>query len=77
MPQRGRAQVLQDPRQKRFFKAKDMSDLFVLAPEYATATETAGIFAGVGGDVVPTAAAHAVEDSGNPGGRAAGDCDAS
>jgi len=46
-----RAQVLQDPRQKRFFKARDMSDLFTLGNEYASATETATIFAGLNGEV--------------------------
>ena len=45
------AQVLQDPRQKRFFKARDMSDLFTLGNEYASATETATIFAGLNGEV--------------------------
>ena len=30
-------QVLRDPRQKRFFKAKDISDLFQLGDEYAAA----------------------------------------
>ena len=44
-------QVLQDPRQKRFFKARDMSDLFTLGSEYAGATETATIFAGLNGEV--------------------------
>ncbi len=44
-------QVLQDPRQKRFFKARDMSDLFTLGNEYASATETATIFAGLNGEV--------------------------
>jgi DNA excision repair protein ERCC-6 len=38
--------VLQDPRQRRFFKAKDMSDLFTLGSEYASTTETSAIFAG-------------------------------
>ncbi len=43
--------MLQDPRQKRFFKARDMSDLFTLGSEYAAATETATIFAGLNGEV--------------------------
>lgn len=40
--------VLKDPRQKRFFKAKDLSDLFTLGDEYAEGTETAAIFSSVG-----------------------------
>lgn len=47
--------VLQDPRQRRFFKAKDMSDLFTLGSEYASTTETSTIFAGLNGEVVPDA----------------------
>ena len=37
-------QVLQDPKQKRFFKSKDMQDLFTLGDEYSQETETAAIF---------------------------------
>ena len=37
--------VLRDPRQRRFFKAKDMADLFTLGDEYMD--ETADIFAGI------------------------------
>ena len=44
-------QVLRDPRQKRFFKAKDMSDLFQLGDQYAQAPETAQIFAGVNSEI--------------------------
>ena len=44
-------QVLSDPRQKRFFKAKDMADLFTLGDEYAPQTETADMFASLNGDV--------------------------
>jgi DNA excision repair protein ERCC-6 len=40
--------VLKDPRQKRFFKAKDLSDLFTLGDEYAEGTETAAIFSSLG-----------------------------
>lgn len=36
--------VLSDPRQRRFFKARDLSDLFTLGDEYADGTETAAIF---------------------------------
>lgn len=44
-------QVLSDPRQRRFFKAKDMRDLFTLGDEYANNTETSEIFASVNGEV--------------------------
>ena len=44
-------QVLRDPRQKRFFKAKDMSDLFQLGSQYAQAPETAQIFAGINSEI--------------------------
>ena len=50
--------VLKDPRQKRFFKAKDLSDLFTLGDEYAEGTETAAIFSSLG----PAAAMNAAED---------------
>ena len=40
----GDVQVLQDPKQKRFFKSKDMQDLFTLGDEYSQETETAAIF---------------------------------
>ena len=40
--------VLKDPRQKRFFKAKDLSDLFTLGDEYAQGTDTAEIFSSIG-----------------------------
>eukprot|EP00891_Asterochloris_glomerata_P001490 jgi/Astpho2/1490/fgenesh1_pm.00026_%23_10_t len=43
--------VLSDPRQKRFFKAKDMADLFTLGDEYAPQTETADMFASLNGEV--------------------------
>ena len=39
--------MLSDPRQKRFFKSKDMRDLFTLGDEYADASESATIFAGL------------------------------
>ena len=45
------SQVLRDPRQKRFFKAKDMSDLFQLGSQYAQAPETAQIFAGINSEI--------------------------
>ncbi|KAL3138902.1 hypothetical protein ABBQ32_005724 [Trebouxia sp. C0010 RCD-2024] len=50
--------VLSDPRQKRFFKSKDMRDLFTLGDEYANATETSEIFASVNGEVTATLAAE-------------------
>ena len=50
--------VLKDPRQKRFFKAKDLSDLFTLGDEYAEGTETAAIFSSLG----PFAAVNNTED---------------
>lgn len=43
--------VLRDPRQKRFFKAKDLSDLFTLGDEYAEGTETAAIFSSLGTEI--------------------------
>ncbi|PRW57121.1 CHROMATIN REMODELING 8 [Chlorella sorokiniana] len=45
--------VLRDPRQRRFFKAKDLTDLFTLGDEYADSTETASLFATLGTDVLP------------------------
>lgn len=50
--------VLKDPRQKRFFKAKDLSDLFTLGDEYAEGTETAAIFSSLG----PSAAVNNKDD---------------
>jgi len=47
-------QVLRDPKQKRFFKSKDIHDLFTLGPQYAGASETASIFSSLhGGLEVP------------------------
>ncbi|EIE27594.1 hypothetical protein COCSUDRAFT_34894 [Coccomyxa subellipsoidea C-169] len=46
--------VLQDPKQKRFFKSKDIHDLFTLGDQYAGASETAHIFSSLhGGLEVP------------------------
>ncbi|CAL5223760.1 g6324 [Coccomyxa viridis] len=46
--------VLRDPKQKRFFKSKDIHDLFTLGPQYAGASETASIFSSLhGGLEVP------------------------
>ena len=43
------AQVLRDPKQKRFFKSKDIHDLFTMGPQYAGASETASIFSSLHG----------------------------
>ena len=46
--------MLRDPKQKRFFKSKDIHDLFTLGPQYAGASETAAIFSSLhGGLEVP------------------------
>ncbi|KAJ8905734.1 hypothetical protein NDN08_002239 [Rhodosorus marinus] len=68
--------VLNDPKQRRFFKAKDMNDLFTYHEEYEGGTETGDIFAGVdveevkqrGDDVKPepTYEAEIVEDDDEP-----------
>jgi hypothetical protein len=42
--------VLQNPRQRRFFKSNDLLELFTLAESERT-TETAAIFAGTGSEV--------------------------
>ncbi|KAK9815514.1 hypothetical protein WJX72_004939 [[Myrmecia] bisecta] len=55
--------VLQDPRQKRFFKSKDIHDLFQLGDEYAQATETASIFASLNGEVYADGASAAATDA--------------
>lgn len=43
--------VLNDPRQRRFFKRKDMKDLFSLGEESDKGTETADLFAGAATEV--------------------------
>ena len=50
--------ILKDPRQRRFFKANDMHELFTLAHQSQDSnskrkTETAAIFAGTGSEVKP------------------------
>ena len=46
--------VLKDPRQRRFFKANDLYELFSLGQIHPKGeTETSAIFAGTGSDVVP------------------------
>lgn len=42
--------ILRDPQQRRFFKARDMRDLFTLQEENAE-TETSTLFAEVGGNI--------------------------
>lgn len=44
------SKVLSDPRQRRFFKRKDMKDLFTLADEKEGGTETGDLFKGTGAD---------------------------
>ncbi|XP_051897601.1 DNA excision repair protein ERCC-6 [Pristis pectinata] len=48
--------VLKDPKQRRFFKSNDLTELFTLSsPDGSQGTETSAIFAGTGSDVqVPT-----------------------
>lgn len=46
------SKVLSDPRQRRFFKRKDMKDLFTLADEKEAGTETGDLFAGTGADEI-------------------------
>lgn len=38
-----RGQVLRDPRQKRFFKARDIHDLFTLGSQVFTMSDTAAV----------------------------------
>lgn len=38
--------VLRDPRQRRFFKAKDLTDLFTLGDEYAGGPRRGGVCQG-------------------------------
>ncbi|XP_072881772.1 DNA excision repair protein ERCC-6 [Hemitrygon akajei] len=48
--------VLKDPKQRRFFKSNDLTELFTLSsPDGSQGTETSAIFAGTGSDVqMPT-----------------------
>jgi len=59
--------VLRDPRQKRFFKAKDMADLFTLGDDdgYSNGNETADIFASI--DTQIEAAPELEEQAGGSG----------
>ena len=59
-------QVLSDPRQKRFFKSKDMRDLFTLGDQYQDAPETAAIFAGLDLEVALDPAQLARPSSADP-----------
>eukprot|EP00803_Ostreobium_quekettii_P007583 evm.model.scf_983.2 EVM.evm.TU.scf_983.2 scf_983:13173-28199(-) len=45
--------ILQDPRQKRFFTARDMRDLFTLGDGSAPGTETGTIFRSLGSEINP------------------------
>ena len=46
--------MLKDPRQRRFFKANDLYELFTLgSSDKDSSTETSAIFAGTGSEVVP------------------------
>lgn len=65
--------VLRDPRQKRFFKAKDMADLFTLGDDdgYSNGNETADIFASIDTQIE---AAHELEEAaGGSGGGGGGE----
>ena len=65
------AQVLRNPKQKRFFKSKDIHDLFTLGDQYAGGSETASIFFSLHGGLEvpldPDAVAVPVESSQAPG----------
>ena len=44
--------ILKDPKQRRFFKSKDLHDLFTLDSGSSGGTETGSIFAGTGAEIV-------------------------
>ncbi|KAI9102025.1 hypothetical protein DFS34DRAFT_647809 [Phlyctochytrium arcticum] len=46
--------ILKDPRQRRFFKSNDLSDLFSLAPADMEGTETSDLFQGTDADLNST-----------------------
>ena len=51
--------VLKDPRQRRFFKSNDLSELFSLNSSSSEgSTETSAIFAGTGSEVMPKHVSH-------------------
>ena len=60
------AQVLSDPRQKRFFKSKDMRDLFTLGGDHADASESATIFAGLDSQIAMEPASEPASREGAP-----------
>ena len=65
------AQVLRDPKQKRFFKSRDIHDLFTLGDQYAAGgSETAAIFSSLHGGLEvpldPDALAVPAEDAAPP-----------
>jgi len=47
------AKILDDPKQRRFFKMKDLHDLFTLGPDVDTGTETGDLFADVTDEMLP------------------------
>ena len=63
--------MLRDPKQKRFFKSKDIHDLFTLGDQYAGASETAHIFSSLHGSLEvpldPDSVAIPVETTGPAG----------
>lgn len=56
--------MLTDPRQRRFFKPKDIRDLFTLGDEDEHGTETGDIFAGTGAKEVKLGDLEATKDDG-------------
>mmetsp|Transcript_23904 Transcript_23904/g.40058 ORF Transcript_23904/g.40058 Transcript_23904/m.40058 type:complete len:1147 (-) Transcript_23904:25-3465(-) len=54
--------ILSDPRQRRFFKAKDLRDLFTLGTEYAEGTETGDMFADLSTEILPEATTEEQEE---------------
>jgi DNA excision repair protein ERCC-6 len=67
--------VLRDPRQRRFFKARDLSDLFTLGEEHRGGNETAEIFASLGTEITAEDVAAAAAGGGGGGGAAAAPSD--
>lgn len=58
--------VLTDPRQRRFFKPKDMRDLFTLGDDEEEGTETGDIFSGTGAREVKAGDVDRGGDDGEP-----------
>lgn len=57
--------MLTDPRQRRFFKPKDIKDLFALGDDDEQGTETGDIFAGTGAREVKLGDVEAAKDGDN------------